>query len=188
MPRRTQLQGLDLPVGVMRRPKPSQWAQPSLASAIVSVLSQIISSSSCGRLQSPPRFFVMFLLYAGAEKRQCKSLPNAATERITATFITIYISHKYLTLLVFHENMYHCIACRYMVYFRTIQSRLVVEVNFRVRGGFLTERGLARSIGMSQPHIHNVLKGGKILTPLVADKILFHLNLSLEDLMREVSE
>ena len=100
----------------------------------------------------------------------------------------IYISNNYLTFEGFHEKMYLCIACGYMVYFKNLQSRLLAEVKYRVRGGSLTERGLARSIGISQPHMHNVLKGEKLLTPIVADKILFYLNLSLTDLMREALE
>ena len=35
----------------------------------------------------------------------------------------------------------------------------------RIQNGELTERSLARLTGISQPHIHNVLKGAKILSP-----------------------
>ncbi|MEO7650251.1 MAG: XRE family transcriptional regulator [Bryobacteraceae bacterium] len=93
-----------------------------------------------------------------------------------------------MTITLFHEKIYSCIAGGYMVYFKNLQLQLIVEVNGRVRGGSLTERGLARSIGISQPHMHNVLKGEKFLTPIVADKILFHLNLSLADLVRQACE
>jgi transcriptional regulator with XRE-family HTH domain len=57
---------------------------------------------------------------------------------------------------------------------------LLVE---RVRNGELTERGLARRIGISQAHMHNVLKGVRILTPEVADLILRELRMSVEDLV-----
>jgi plasmid maintenance system antidote protein VapI len=75
-----------------------------------------------------------------------------------------------------------------MLSFKHLQMGLISEVRGRIRGGELTERGLARSIGMSQPHIHNVLKGEKILTLFVADKILFFLGLSVADLMRGAGE
>jgi transcriptional regulator with XRE-family HTH domain len=57
---------------------------------------------------------------------------------------------------------------------------LLVE---RVRNGELTERGLARRIGISQAHMHNVLKGVRILTPEVADLILLEIQMSASDLM-----
>jgi hypothetical protein len=54
----------------------------------------------------------------------------------------------------------------------------------------MTERGLARMTGVSQPHIHNVLKGVRILTPEIADAILRALQLSVLDLIppREMEE
>lgn len=53
----------------------------------------------------------------------------------------------------------------------------------RVRAGELTERSLARLTGISQPHLHNVLKGARSLSWDSADQILEHLNLSLSDLL-----
>jgi plasmid maintenance system antidote protein VapI len=52
----------------------------------------------------------------------------------------------------------------------------------RMRNGELTERSLARLIGVSQPHVHNVLKGARILSPEIADIILQKLGMSLLDL------
>ena len=52
----------------------------------------------------------------------------------------------------------------------------------RIRNGDLTERGLARLTGISQPHVHNVLKGVRSLTPEIADLILSALHISLLDL------
>src|SRR5579885_3347408 len=43
-------------------------------------------------------------------------------------------------------------------------------------------RRLARLTGVSQPHIHNILKGIRTLTPDVADLVLEHLDLDLLDL------
>jgi transcriptional regulator with XRE-family HTH domain len=68
------------------------------------------------------------------------------------------------------------------VLFEVLQNRLVTAVRMRVRGGELTERRLARLIGLSQPHLHNVLKGVRSLSPEVADRILRELKISLLDL------
>ena len=49
----------------------------------------------------------------------------------------------------------------------------------------LTERGLAGLIGVSQPHMHNILKGIRKLSPVVADRILATLEISLLDLVAQ---
>ena len=67
--------------------------------------------------------------------------------------------------------------------FQTLQGRLVAAIRTRVRNGELTERRLARLTGISQPHMHNVLKGIRILSPEIADLILRELRLSLLDLL-----
>ncbi|MCE5310770.1 MAG: helix-turn-helix domain-containing protein [Acidobacteriales bacterium] len=69
------------------------------------------------------------------------------------------------------------------MYFQTLQTRLVAAVRMRVRTGELTERRLARLTGISQPHIHNVLKGARELSPEIADLILRGLKISLLDLL-----
>jgi hypothetical protein len=66
--------------------------------------------------------------------------------------------------------------------FERLNSQLLETVRQRVRNGDLTERGLARLTGVSQPHIHNVLKGARILTNSLADAILFQLKMSVGDL------
>jgi len=68
--------------------------------------------------------------------------------------------------------------------FRELESRLVTILRGKVRSGELTERGLARLTGLSQPHIHNVLKGKRLLSPDAADTILFTLHLDTLDLFR----
>jgi transcriptional regulator with XRE-family HTH domain len=70
-----------------------------------------------------------------------------------------------------------------MLRFAEFHSRLVVYLRDRVRSGDLTERGLARMTGISQPHIHNVLKGKKFFSLDVCDTILSELNLDLLDLL-----
>jgi hypothetical protein len=47
----------------------------------------------------------------------------------------------------------------------------------------MTERGLARLCGMSQPHLHNVLKNIRALSTDSADRLMRALNLSTEDLL-----
>lgn len=54
---------------------------------------------------------------------------------------------------------------------------------FRIRRGDFTERGLARQIGISQPHLHNVLKGARALSPHTADLILRRMGLSILDVI-----
>jgi len=70
------------------------------------------------------------------------------------------------------------------MYFEELQRRLVAALLSRLRNGELTERRLARLTGISQPHIHNVLKGKRILSPRAADIILRKTEISVLDLMR----
>jgi predicted transcriptional regulator len=69
------------------------------------------------------------------------------------------------------------------VNFRDLQYALTADLRERVRSGELTERGLARVVGISQPHIHNVLKGKKTFSLSKSDAILRHLGLDLRDLV-----
>lgn len=69
------------------------------------------------------------------------------------------------------------------MYFQGLQLRLIATIRQRVRSGELTERSLARLTGISQPHIHNVLKGVRILSPEMADQILRKLRIDLFDLL-----
>ena len=69
------------------------------------------------------------------------------------------------------------------MYFETLQERLLDHLNWRVRNGDLTERRLARLTGVSQPHMHNVLKGIRMLSPGIADRILRALEMSVLDLV-----
>ncbi|MDQ6705014.1 MAG: helix-turn-helix transcriptional regulator, partial [Acidobacteriota bacterium] len=68
------------------------------------------------------------------------------------------------------------------MYFQVLQERLVGTIRERVRSGQITERGLARLSGVSQPHIHNVLKGVRILSPEFADQVLRQLKITILDL------
>jgi transcriptional regulator with XRE-family HTH domain len=66
--------------------------------------------------------------------------------------------------------------------YRDAQSMLLALVRDRIQNGELTERGLARRIGISQPHVHNVLKGVRNLSPEIFDSMLEHFQMSLLDL------
>ena len=69
------------------------------------------------------------------------------------------------------------------MYFKVFQHRLIEHVHARVERGELTERGLARRTGISQPHLHNMLKGTRVLSPKMADLLLRHLHITLLDLL-----
>jgi transcriptional regulator with XRE-family HTH domain len=67
--------------------------------------------------------------------------------------------------------------------FRDLQNRLAKNLRERVRSGEITERGLARLTGVSQPHIHHVLKGKRLLSPDMADQVMGHLRMDILDLV-----
>ena len=67
--------------------------------------------------------------------------------------------------------------------FKLLQTRLVSHLRARVQNGHASERGLARLAGVSQPHIHHVLKGSRLLSMEMADQILLRLRINLMDLL-----
>jgi transcriptional regulator with XRE-family HTH domain len=67
--------------------------------------------------------------------------------------------------------------------FVALQSRLIKIANLRIENGDFTERGLARILGISQSHIHNVLKGARKLKPELADHLMSRLDISVLDLI-----
>lgn len=66
--------------------------------------------------------------------------------------------------------------------FHSLHGLLIHHLNQSLQTGEITERGLARRVGISQPHIHNVLKGNRLLSWESADTLLRELNLDLLDL------
>jgi hypothetical protein len=68
--------------------------------------------------------------------------------------------------------------------FEELRTRLVAVLKSRLRNGELSERRMAHLTGISQPHIHNVLKGVRILSPRAADQILCSFQLTVLDLLR----
>ncbi len=67
--------------------------------------------------------------------------------------------------------------------FERLLERLAGRLRAMIRNGEVTERGLARRIGVSQPHLHNVLAGARAMTPRLADRILAGLGMSVVDLL-----
>src|SRR5579859_510556 len=70
--------------------------------------------------------------------------------------------------------------------FRSAHARLLAQVRTRMQNGELTERALARRLGVSQSHINNVLRGRRNLSQELADSILKVLKYSLWDLQHEL--
>lgn len=73
------------------------------------------------------------------------------------------------------------------MFFQELQRRLIDIASERVRAGQLTERGLARLCGMSQPHMHNVIKRIRMLSNRSADRLLDALDLRVSDLLWRVA-
>jgi len=69
------------------------------------------------------------------------------------------------------------------MHFGRLQAGLLAALKERLRNGDLTERRIARLTGISQPHIHNVLKGVRILSPEIADRILDRFPIPLVELL-----
>jgi hypothetical protein len=72
-----------------------------------------------------------------------------------------------------------------MIGFVELEKRLVGIVRTKVLNGESTERGLAKLLRISQPHIHNVLKGIRNPSSQLCDQILRVLHLTVEDLLEK---
>ncbi len=70
-----------------------------------------------------------------------------------------------------------------IINFELLRTRLIGYVNYRIRNGEYSERSLARVIGVSQPQLHNVLKGCRALGPDLADRLLRHFRIGCIDLL-----
>jgi hypothetical protein len=62
-----------------------------------------------------------------------------------------------------------------------VQQRFIALLQKRVRNGELTERGLARMVGLSQPHMHNVLHGKRSFSVETTDEIMRRLRMDVLD-------
>ncbi len=66
--------------------------------------------------------------------------------------------------------------------FVALETRLVAAMRLKIRNGEVTERAFARRVGVSQPHIHQVMKGVKTLSAAMSDRVLEGLGLTVHDL------
>jgi hypothetical protein len=73
------------------------------------------------------------------------------------------------------------------VYFQELQTKLVDLARERVRAGQVTERALARTCGVSQPHMHNVLKNIRTFSNESADSLMRTLGINVADLLWRVT-
>jgi hypothetical protein len=73
------------------------------------------------------------------------------------------------------------------VYFQELHTRLIDVARERVHAGEVTERGLARIAGVSQPHMHNLLKRIRALSIGSADRLMHALDIRVPDLLWGVS-
>ena len=64
-----------------------------------------------------------------------------------------------------------------------LQQRFVDLLRKRVRNGEVTERGLARQVGVSQPHMHNVLHGKRTFSVETTDDMMRQLRVYVLDLI-----
>jgi hypothetical protein len=69
------------------------------------------------------------------------------------------------------------------VYFQALQERLLEIARERIRAGLYTERNLAKLCGLSQPHLHNVLKRVRTPSTTSADRLMEALGLKVQDLL-----
>jgi transcriptional regulator with XRE-family HTH domain len=67
--------------------------------------------------------------------------------------------------------------------FDDLRARLVENLRLRVRAGEVTERSLARLTGISQPHLHHILKGKRLISLERADEVLRRLDMDILDLI-----
>jgi hypothetical protein len=63
-----------------------------------------------------------------------------------------------------------------------IISAVIAAARSRIRNGEITERLLARRIGISQAHMNNILKGARSPSPDVADRLIRYFALSAEEI------
>lgn len=67
--------------------------------------------------------------------------------------------------------------------FEQLRKLLVECIREKISNGEWTERSLARQSNISQPHLHNVLKGVRLLSPEMADRLLEITHMTILDLM-----
>ena len=64
-----------------------------------------------------------------------------------------------------------------------LHARLLGVIRHKIASGEFTERGLARQAGISQPQVHNLLKGARNLLPDTADQLMESLGIEFGELL-----
>ncbi len=84
------------------------------------------------------------------------------------------------------KRPYFCVKSeliRNKITFEELIIRLKDYIKIRINSGEFTERGLARILQVSQPHLHNMLKGVRTMNIEFADKVLAKFQISIIDLI-----
>ncbi len=69
--------------------------------------------------------------------------------------------------------------------FEELTIRLRAFIRHRINSGDYTERGLARALRVSQPHLHNVLKGARRLNVQLANQLMIGFSITILDLITD---
>ena len=72
--------------------------------------------------------------------------------------------------------------------FYDLIDRLRVLIKARLNNGDYTERSLARALQVSQPHLHNMLKGIRRMSLEFSDQAMKEFRISVKDLMQDDGE
>ncbi len=77
----------------------------------------------------------------------------------------------------------HLFLVEIYVTFASLFREVAAEARRRVRTGEFTESRLAFLTGVSQPHLHNVLKGVRVLSLRATDRLMRALHISMAELL-----
>lgn len=66
-----------------------------------------------------------------------------------------------------------------------VLAMVTEQAQRRVRNGEATERGMALRAGVSQPYLHNVLKGARQMSPDLADRLLREFNMGVPEVLAD---
>jgi len=69
--------------------------------------------------------------------------------------------------------------------FDELIERLRAHIKLRINSGEFTERSLARILRVSQPHLHNMLKGVRRINTDFADQVMAKFSISILDLISD---
>lgn len=72
-----------------------------------------------------------------------------------------------------------------MLNFEDLSLRLIANIRLRINRGDYTERALARALRISQPHLHNVLKGARKLHVQFASALMIKFSITILDLITD---